>query len=120
MGDYKSEASINKILAQFQLANAAIHNVEKEQDESNFEVLLREALQSENEAIKIYETLKEKANAFGSAILEKAFDELASDERTHVGNLNYLLKLLCPSAEKEEQEGFAEEIKFQATTDSDD
>lgn len=115
MGTYKSEASINKILAQLQIANAAVE-VDAEENEESFEELLRHALESENEAVKIYIQLKEKAEALGSTILVKAFDELKKDEQEHIGNLNYLVKILCTSAVEKEQEGEVEEIKIQADT----
>ena len=111
MGTYKSEASINKVLAQLQLAGAAI---EIDTEEDKFETLIREALKSENEAIEIYLKLKEKADCLGSEILVKAFDEIAKDEQEHVGNLNYLLKLLCNDAVQVEKDGEAEEAQLQA------
>lgn len=112
--EYKSEASINKLLAQIQLAGAAIEN---DTEEDSFEVLLREALKSENEAIEIYIKLKEKSEALGSAVLVKAFKELQEDEQKHVGNLQYLMKLLCENVVDVEEEGEAEEAQLQASTD---
>lgn len=110
---YKSESSINKLLAKLQIAGAA---VEQDKDEESFEVLLREALQSENEAIKIYIKLKEKSESLGSSILVKAFDELKEDETKHVGNLQYLMKLLCQSTIDIEQSGELEEQTMQMST----
>lgn len=114
MKNYKSEASINKVLAEFQLANAAICD-DCCEDEENFEVLLREALESENEAIKIYIKLAEKAEVLGSKLLVKAFRELHDDEVVHVGNLSYLMKLLCEDATQKQAEGETEAAKLQAT-----
>ena len=115
MKKYRSEASINKVLAEFQIANAAICNDCCEEDEESFEVLLREALESENEAIKIYLKLADKAEALGSKVLVKAFKELKDDEVKHCGNLQYLMKLLCEDATQKQAEGEAEEAKTQAT-----
>lgn len=114
MKNYKSEASINRVLAEFQLANAAICD-DCCEDEESFEVLLREALESENEAIKIYIKLAEKAETLGSKMLVKAFKELKEDETKHVGNLQYLMKLLCEDATQKQAEGETEEAKLQAT-----
>lgn len=111
---YKSEASINKVLAELQIAGAAVADNIEEEQEKTFENLIREALQSENEAIKIYLTLEAKSKKLGSKILEKAFAELKKDETEHVGNLQYLLKLLCPDAIEGEQEGEVEEATLQA------
>ena len=115
MKKYRSEASINQVLAEFQLANAAICNDCCEENEESFEVLLREALESENEAIKIYIKLADKAETFGSKILVKAFKELKEDETKHVGNLQYLMKLLCEDATQTQAEGEAEEAKLQSS-----
>lgn len=109
--EYKSEASINKLLAQIQLAGAAIEN---DTEEDSFEVLLREALKSENEAIEIYIKLKEKSESLGSSILVKAFKELQEDEQKHVGNLNFLMELLCKGVIEIEKEGELEELKLQS------
>lgn len=111
--EYTSESSINKVLAKLQLAGAAVEKDEEENQDS-FEVLLRHALESENEAIKIYLQLKEKSEAIGSSILVKAFEEIKNDEQTHVGNLQYLIKLLCSDAVEKEQEGENEEKEIQA------
>lgn len=110
---YETEASINKLLAQMQLAGAAIEQDNKDNEDS-FEVLLREALKSENEAIEIYIKLKEKSDAIGSAVLVKAFEEIQKDEQTHVGNLNFLMELLCKGAIEIEKEGELEELKLQS------
>ena len=115
MKKYRSEASINKVLAEFQLANAAICNDCCEENEESFEVLLREALESENEAIKIYIKLADKAETLGSKILVKAFKELKEDETKHIGNLQYLMKLLCEDATQTQAEGEAEEAKLQSS-----
>lgn len=120
MGTYKSEASINKVLAEFQLASAAVCDDCCEENEDNFEVLLREALESENEAIKIYIKLAEKAEALGSKMLVKAFRELQDDETKHVGNINYLMKLLCENATQKEATGAAEEAKTQTEVEPDE
>lgn len=117
MKKYRSEASINKVLAEFQLANAAICNDCCEENEESFEVLLREALESENEAIKIYIKLADKAETLGSKILVKAFKELKEDETKHIGNLQYLMKLLCEDATQTQAEGEAEEAKLQSSVE---
>lgn len=114
MSKYKSEAAINKILAQLQLAGAAIEEDNDKEQENTFEILLREALKSENEAIEIYGKLEQKAECLGSSILQKAFAEIKKDEQEHVGNLNYLLKLLCADSVEVEKEGEAEEAQLQA------
>lgn len=110
---YKSEASINKVLAELQMAGTAMLNQTSSENEQTFEALIREALQSENEAIKIYLKLENKSKDIGSKILEKAFKELKKDETEHVGNLKYLLKLLCPSAIEVEKDGEEEEEELQ-------
>lgn len=114
MKEYKSEASINKVLAQLQLAGAAEIECPCEDEEAKFEVLLREALKSENEAIEIYLKLEKKAKHIGSKALAKAFAELQKDEREHIGNLQLLMKCLCEDAVQTEKEGEAEEAKLQA------
>lgn len=113
------ESSINKMLAQLQLANAAIIE-DKCEDEDSFEVLLREALKSENEAIEIYIKLKQKSEILGSQILVKAFNELKKDEQEHIGNLNYLKRLLCENAIENEDKGETEEAKLQAEVSVDE
>ena len=113
------ESSINKMLAQLQLANAAIIE-DKCEDEDSFEVLLREALKSENEAIEIYIKLKQKSETLGSQILVKAFNELKKDEQEHIGNLNYLKRLLCENAIENEDKGETEEAKLQAEVSVDE
>lgn len=113
MKEYKSESSINKLLAELQLASTATAEVATAEDRT-FEIMLREALQSENEAIKIYEELAEKSDAIGSKILVKAFKEISNDEKKHVGNLTYLMKLLCEDSVNVEEEGEAEEAQLQA------
>lgn len=114
MTKYKSEASINKLLAELQLAGAAIDGETIEKPELTFEEMLREALASENEAIEIYTRLTQRAEALGSGVLTKAFMELAEDEKKHVGNLQYLMKLLCPDTAEVEKDGEAEEAVTQA------
>ena len=114
MKNYKSEASINKVLAELQLAGATLSDEAKEEQEDTFEMLIREALKSENEAIEIYLKLEEKSQLIGSKILEKAFSEIKKDETEHIGNLRYLLKLLCPDTIEGEKEGEIEEINLQA------
>ena len=114
MKEYKSESSINKMLAQLQIANAAVACDCKCNEEAKFEVLLREALKSENEAIEIYLKLEKKAKEIGSKPLAKAFAELQKDERAHIGNLQLLMKCLCEDAVQTEKEGEAEEAKLQA------
>jgi rubrerythrin len=111
---YKSEASINRILAQLQMAGVMANDPERaEEKEESFEVLLREAIKSENEAIEIYLKLKEKAEALGSELLVKAFEEIKNDEEAHVGNLNYLISILCQKAFAMNKDGEEEEIKTQ-------
>ena len=114
MTEQQNETSLNKILAQLQMAGASIEENKTEEDENTFEVLLREALKSENEAIEIYIKLAEKSKTIGSKILEKAFKEIQKDEQTHIGNLQYLMKLLCENAVEVEKEGEAEEAQLQA------
>lgn len=114
MKEYKSESSINKMLAQLQIANAAVACDCKCNEEAKFEVLLREALKSENEAIEIYLKLEKKAKEIGSKPLAKAFKELSEDEQKHVGSLNFLLEIFCIAANKKEEEGKIEEIKLQS------
>lgn len=117
---YKSESSINKVLAELQLAGTAIANDVEEEKEKTFELLLREALQSENEAIKIYRELSAKSEQIGSKMLVKAFNEIAKDEQQHIGNLQWLLKSLCPEAIEIEKEGEAEEVKLQSSDNQED
>lgn len=111
--NYKSETNINKVLAELQIAGAAIAD-KSDKEERNFETLIREALQSENDAIKIYLELAEKSKKIGSKVLEKAFLELKKDETEHVGNLSWLMKALCPSAIEVEKDGEEEEAKLQS------
>lgn len=114
MKNYKSESSINKLLAELQLASTAMNTEEKNIEDNTFEVMLREALKSENEAIEIYGKLAAKSEAIGSKLLVKAFNEIAKDEKMHVGNLNYLMKLLCEDSVAIEAEGEAEEAQLQS------
>lgn len=114
MGTYKSESSINKALAELQIASAMVQDVEDDK-RTAYEGLLRKALQSENEAIAIYNELAEKSEALGSKTLVKAFNELKKDETEHIGNLNFLLRTLCPETTEVEKDGEAEEAKLQST-----
>lgn len=107
-----TEASINKILAEIQLASTLVQD--EDDNEDSYENLIRKALASENEAIEIYLKLKEKAEQQNSKLLVKAFNEIKEDEQKHVGNLNYLLELLCPKAVDNEVEGKTEEMQLQA------
>lgn len=114
MKKYKSESSINKLLAELQLASTATIRDNTEAEDNTFEIMLREALKSENEAIEIYEKLAAKSDAIGSKVLVKAFNEIAKDEKMHVGNLTYLMKLLCEDSIEVEKEGEAEEAQLQS------
>lgn len=120
LSKYKSESSINKVLAELQIAGAAIADDVEDQKEKTFEMLLRDALQSENEAIQIYRELEAKSEMLGSKILQKAFNEIAHDEQKHVGNLTWLLKSLCPEAIEAEKEGEIEEVKLQSSDNPED
>ena len=44
----------------------------------------------------------------------KTKKEIQKDEQTHIGNLQYLMKLLCENAVEVEKEGEAEEAQLQA------
>lgn len=110
----KNETNINKVLAELQIAGAALSDNAEHEKEDTFEGLLREALQSENDAIKIYIKLERKSKEIGSKILEKAFRELHHDETEHVGNLSWLMKSLCPNAIEVEKDGEEEEAKLQS------
>lgn len=118
MKTYKSEASINKILAELQIANTAISSEEAKEEDLTLTEMLREALKSENEAIEIYSKLAQRSECMGIKILTKAFIELKEDEEKHIGNLNYLLKLLCDDAVRNEQEGEAEEAQLLANNNN--
>ena len=66
---------------------------------------IRFSIASEFEAIQLYEQLRDSIDDENS---KKIFEEVADDERVHVGNFLQLLKLLAPSEDKSYKEGYEE------------
>lgn len=63
---------------------------------------IRFSIASEYEAIQLYELLAESTDNADVKIL---LEEVASDEKVHVGNFSYLLNMLSSSDEKFLKEG---------------
>lgn len=63
---------------------------------------IRFSIASEYEAIQIYEEI---AESIDNEDAKKLLQEIADDEKVHVGNFSYLLNLLSPDDEKHWQEG---------------
>lgn len=70
---------------------------------------IRFSIASEYEAIQIYEEIAESISDENS---KKILNEIAEDERVHVGNLSYLLSLISPEDKKSLQEGIDEAIEI--------
>ncbi len=66
---------------------------------------IRFSIASEFEAIQIYEEIEE---VIDNDEAKKILHEIAEDEKVHVGNFLYLLKLLCPDEESFYKQGIAE------------
>ena len=66
---------------------------------------IRFSIASEYEAIQIYEEI---AESIDDEKAQKILNEVANDERVHVGNLSYLLNQLSPKDEKSIKEGIVE------------
>lgn len=66
---------------------------------------IRFSIASEYEAIQLYEQL---ADSIDNEDAKKLLDEVAGDEKEHVGNFLYLLKLLSPEEQEHYKEGIAE------------
>ena len=70
---------------------------------------IRFSIASEYEAIQIYEEI---AESIDDEKAQKILNEVANDERVHVGNLSYLLNQLSPKDEKSIKEGIDEAKKI--------
>jgi len=70
---------------------------------------IRFSIASEYEAIQLYEELKESIDCKEAKIL---LDEIAEDEKVHVGNFLHLLKILAPEEEDFYKQGCAEAEKL--------
>lgn len=68
---------------------------------------IRFNIASEFEAIQLYEQLRDSIDDKNAI---KMLNEIADDEKVHVGNFMYLLKLLSPDEEKHYKEGAEEAI----------
>ncbi len=73
---------------------------------------IRFSIASEFEAIQLYEQLKDSIDNTES---KKLLDEIAHDERVHVGNFAYLLETLSEKDKEDFEEGIieAKEIMFE-------
>ncbi len=69
---------------------------------------VRFSIASEYEAIQLYEEL---AESIDNEDAKKLLYEIAGDEKVHVGNFSYLLKLLSPDDERSLIEGKNEAVK---------
>jgi len=70
---------------------------------------IRFSIASEFEAIQLYEELQESIDDEKS---KKLLEEITEDEKVHVGNFLYLLKLLDPEEESAYKEGCDEAKKI--------
>ncbi len=70
---------------------------------------IRFSIASEYEAIQLYEEIKESIDDEKS---KKLLDEIAEDEKIHVGNFLYLLKILDPEESELYGEGVEEAEKL--------
>lgn len=66
---------------------------------------IRFSIASEFEAIQLYEQLKESIDCEQS---KKMLEEIAGDEKEHVGNFLRLLKYLAPEEEQYYKDGWSE------------
>ncbi len=69
---------------------------------------IRYSIAAEFEAIQLYEELRDSID---NEQAKKMLTEVAGDEKEHVGNFLYLLKLLEPEEEKYYMDGFEEAKK---------
>lgn len=70
---------------------------------------IRFSIASEYEAIQLYEEIQESIDDEKS---KKLLEEIAEDEKIHVGNFLYLLKLLAPEESESYGEGVEEAEKI--------
>ena len=77
---------------------------------SNHELIraIRFSIASEFEAIQFYEQLEDASDNKDAKMLLR---EIADDEKEHVGNFLYLLKLLSEDEEKHYKEGAKEAVR---------
>ena len=66
---------------------------------------IRFSIASEFEAIQLYEQLRDSIN---DEACKKILEEVAQDERIHVGNFQYILNELSPDDKSATREGFEE------------
>lgn len=66
---------------------------------------VRFSIAAEFEAIQLYEQL---AESIDNKQAKKLLEEVADDEKEHVGNFLRLLKLLCPEEKEFYKEGWSE------------
>lgn len=70
---------------------------------------LRMALAAELEAVHLYES---HVDATDNRLVKEVLQDIANEERVHVGELQRLLKILLPDEEKYMQEGASEVDKL--------
>lgn len=70
---------------------------------------IRFSIASEYEAIQLYEQLKESIDDDKA---KRLLEEIAGDEKVHVGNFLYLLKLISPEEADAYKEGNDEAVKI--------
>lgn len=70
---------------------------------------IRFSIASEFEAIQLYEQLKDSIN---DEKCKKILEEVADDERVHVGNFQFILEQLSPKDKSAIKEGFEEAKKI--------
>ena len=78
---------------------------------------IRFSIASEYEAIQLYEELEESID---NEDAKRLLNEIAGDEKVHVGNFLHLLNILSPDEENSYKEGCEEAIKVIKGEDDDD
>lgn len=87
-------------------------SVKKSERKLTHEELIRAvrfSIASEYEAIQLYEEISESID---NEDAKKLLNEIAGDEKVHVGNFSYLLNLLSPDDEKSLQQGKEEAVNI--------
>lgn len=69
---------------------------------------VRFSIASEFEAIQLYEELEESID---NEDAKRLLNEIAGDEKVHVGNFLHLLQILAPDEEDSYKEGWEEAVK---------
>ena len=78
---------------------------------------IRFSVAAEFESIQFYEQLKESID---STEAKRLLDEIADDEKVHVGNFLQLLKTLAPDEEEYYEKGCIEAVKVMNGEDDDE